>query len=188
MKNAETVLKLVSRLPKPRNEQVKDLLEGPLGEVYFTTPASTSTDYHACYPGGLAEHSLNVTANLKKLASALCPDRYSEGDLIFAGLLHDLGKVGDGENEYYLERDSKWHRDRGILYELNPKCSRMPVGERTIYLLQRADITLTEEEFVAFRIVEADPQEATHYRYHEPSLALLLSWSNRWSIQSEKGR
>jgi hypothetical protein len=185
-KNAELVFKLLKELPKDRQEVLTKLLDGSLGETYFTAPASTEVGYHSCYAGGLTAHSLNVVSNLKKLCDTLCPNKYDNATLIFLGLFHDFGKVGDGNNEFYLEKDSKWHKDRGILYEVNPQCTRMPMGERTIYLLQSVGIRLTEEEFVALRLVEAEVQESSYYRYHEPTLALLLQWANRWSIQQEK--
>jgi 23S rRNA maturation-related 3'-5' exoribonuclease YhaM len=58
---------------------------------YFNSPASTK--YHGNYPGGLAEHSLNVFnyfTHLNNLLSLETP----KDSIILAALLHDICKVG----------------------------------------------------------------------------------------------
>ena len=113
LKNVEKTMKLVEQLPEPRRSQVKSMLEGWVGEIYFTCPASSRADFHSSYPGGLCAHSLNVVANLYQLAKTLCPGEFKNETLIFVGLFHDLGKVGDGVRENYVPNSNPGGRNRG---------------------------------------------------------------------------
>ena len=35
---------------------------------------------------------------------------FTQEELLFAAMHHDLGKLGDGTKPYYLPQDSEWHR------------------------------------------------------------------------------
>jgi len=61
---------------------------------YFSSPASTK--YHLAVEGGLAEHSWNVTNKMIELNKTL-ELGIDEKELILAGMLHDLCKVGNYE-------------------------------------------------------------------------------------------
>ncbi|HEU5118865.1 MAG TPA: hypothetical protein VFT74_19890, partial [Isosphaeraceae bacterium] len=186
-KNVELVFKLVDRLPEPRRTKVKTLLEGQFGEYYFTAPASSREEFHSCYPGGLVVHSLNVIANLRKVAMALCPGRYGDPTLIFVGLFHDLGKAGDGRVERYLPNPSEWHRSKGMLYEVNKDCSYAPTAELGLYVLQKNGIEMDFEEWAAIRLNDGQYDENNRgYRMKEPDLALLLHFADLWSTVREK--
>ena len=66
---------------------------------------------------------------------------------------HDLGKVGDEENDYYIPQTSDWHRNnRGELYTHNPQLSYMSVPDRSIKLLVDHDIKLTENEWMCIKL------------------------------------
>ena len=170
--------------PDNRVSRIKELFDGPVGTAFFMAPSSAREEYHNCYAGGLAEHSLEVAKYAKLLAAALCPGKYTDAHLTFMALVHDLGKAGDGKEEYFSFKDSDWHQKQGIKYEINEACSAMSISDRTLYLLQEHGIVLSPEELIAIRLVEANPEEVPAlYRYREPDLALILNWANRWSIQ-----
>lgn len=185
--NAELVLKLIDKLPQPRRGLVRKMLDSLPNQAYFTAPASSRVEYHSCFPGGLAAHSLNVVANLKKLAVALAPDRYPIETIIFVGLFHDLGKVGDGKEEFYIPNPSDWHREKGMLYETNKDCVYMPTSERGLYILQKAGIELTSDEYLAIRLNDGMYDDTNkNYRQKEPELALLVHWADMWACKMEK--
>lgn len=186
-RNVEMVTKLLEKLSGPRKEKVREMMSGKVGEIYFTAPASTREEYHSAYPGGLAVHSLNVVANLHKLCKALCPGKYADETIIFAGLFHDLGKVGDGEQEYYLPHHSDWHRKQGMLFEVNQKCVSMPTSERGLYILQKAGIELSSDEYLAIRLNDGQYDQTNKaYAMKEPDLALLVHWADMWACKQEK--
>ena len=187
LKNQEITMKLVNKFPTGRREQVIDMLGGKVGEVYFTAPASSKEEFHACYTGGLCQHSLNLVLNLKKLSDALCPGKYNQATLSFVGLFHDLGKVGDGVHEYYIPNPSDWHRNKGMLYEINKKCVYMPTSERGLYILQKYEIKLSDEEYLAIRLNDGQYDDTNkNYKMKEPELALLVHWADMWSCKQEK--
>lgn len=188
-KNEKLVFKLIEKnFSEPRKKLVMDMLRSPTGEEYFLAPASSKVSFHDCFVGGLCYHSLNVLQNLRKLADVMAPGEFSDETLIFVSLFHDLGKVGDGVEPYYVPNPSDWHREKlGKLYEINQKCVMMPTSERGLYLLQRHGIPVTADEYLAVRLNDgAYPPENKPYSMHEPRLALLLHWADRWDAGAEK--
>jgi hypothetical protein len=170
----------------PRVDKLKKLFDSSLGTAFFMAPASARDEYHNCYAGGLAEHSMEVARWAIEL-NAIFGGKFTEDQLWILAMVHDLGKAGDGKEEYFAFKDSDWHQKQGIKYEINEKCSAMSISDRTLYLLQKNGIVLEPDEIIALKLVEARPEEVPDlYRYREPDLALILSWANRWSIQRAK--
>jgi hypothetical protein len=174
-------------MPEPRRTKIKTMFEGDIGSIFFSAPASSRSDFHNCFPGGLVLHSLNVVANLYKMTSTLCPDRYSIDTLAFVGLFHDLGKVGDGKNEFYKSNESEWHRSKGMLFEINKDCTFMVTAERGLFILQSYGVEMSAEEYLAIKLSDGQYDDTNRqYRLREPELALLLHWADMWSMVQEK--
>jgi hypothetical protein len=183
VENEKLVKTLISKMT--RGNAVKGMLD-QLPE-YFLTPASSRTDFHGCYVGGLVDHSLRVAVNLQTIAKALAPDKYDPKQLVFLGLMHDLGKVGDAGVPMYIDQPSDWHRNKGMLYEINKDLPYMPICDRTMYLLQKFGIPLTNDEYIAIRISDGPYEKANEkYGMKEPDLALLLHFADRWACAQEK--
>jgi hypothetical protein len=189
IKNIELVMKLIDKMPEPRAGLVKKMMEGWVGEQYFTAPASGREEYHSCYPGGLCQHSLNVVKNLKKICDAMAPGKYDAATISFVGLFHDLGKAGVEGEPLYVPNPSDWHREKvGKLYETNKDCPFMPTSERSLYTLQRHGIVLENDEYLAIRLNDGQYDETNrNYRMKEPELALFLHWADMYSTIQEKG-
>lgn len=187
-KNRERILKLIEMISEPRRSKVKEMLDGPLGLEFFTAPASTRVSYHSCYPGGLAQHSLNVVKYLVELAETLTPGTYSKEKLVFVGLFHDLGKAGDGEVGYYRQNPSEWHREKlGQHYEINPECLAMPNSERGLYVLQKFGIEVDHDEYLSIRLNDGQYDDTNKaYRMKEPDLAILVHYADLWATRQEK--
>jgi hypothetical protein len=186
-KNLSIFEKLVSIFPDGRREQIEELFKTSLGEHYLTAPASSRTEFHSCFPGGLLSHSLNVVKNLRKLVGATCPGEFSDATIAFVGLFHDLGKAGDGKEPYYIPNPSDWHRERGMLYEINKDCRSMPNSERGLFILQEHGIKLSFDEYLSIRLNDGQyAKENFPYKMQEPKLALLVHWADMLSCQDEK--
>jgi hypothetical protein len=188
-RNSELVTKLIGTFPKLRQEAVLEMFKGTVGVEYMTAPASHREDYHNAFPGGLAEHSLRVVRNLRALVTAWGVQEYAIDipRLNFVGLFHDLGKVGDGVEPYYLANADDWQRKRGIFYNFNPKCTFMPSGERSLFVLQKYGIVLRPDEYLALRLADGQYDETNaRYSMKEPDLALLLHMADRWACAQEK--
>jgi hypothetical protein len=188
--NMTMVQKMVVKWPKERARLVAKMLTTPsiVGEEFFMAPASVKEEYHNCFPGGLCDHSLRVVDNLKKLANSLAGGRYTIDQLEFVGLFHDLGKVGDGSNPYYLPNPDDWQRSkRGILYITNKDCAYMPTSERGLFVLQKYGIELNAEEYLAIRLNDGQYDDTNkNYKMKEPDLALLVHFADRWATSQEK--
>jgi len=129
------------------------------------TPGSGTAHFHNCFIGGYVEHVLHIT----KIARKLFVDYkelgahidYTEEEVIFAALHHDLGKVGDLENDYYVPNDSKWHiENQGKYYKRGKELNFMTVTDRAIYLLNHFGITMSENEYLALRLTDGMYEEA----------------------------
>jgi len=188
--NQKLVMKMVAKATAtdPRWKLVDDMLKGPVGDEYFMAPGSSKLEFHDCFVGGLCYHSLNVFKALRKLVDALAPGEYTPETLLFVSLFHDLGKVGDGKEPYYVPEESQWHREKlGKMYSINQKCVQMPTSERGLFILQAAGIELTADEYLAIRLNDGMyPPENKSYGMHEPKLALLVHWADRWDAGAEK--
>ena len=129
------------------------------------TPGSGTAHFHNCFIGGYVEHVLHIT----KIARKLFVDYkelgahidYTEEEVIFAALHHDLGKVGDLENDYYVPNDSKWHiENQGKYYKRGKDLNFMTVTDRAIYLLNHFGISMSENEYIALRLTDGMYEEA----------------------------
>ena len=184
IENRETAEKLLQQ-PFLDGGLLKQMFE-QLDE-FWTAPASSREDFHGAFPGGLCDHSLRVVRNLRKLAETLAPDRFLSERLDLLGLIHDLGKVGDGKRPLYVPNPNDWGRKRGFIYEINRDIPHMPISDRTIWLLQRHGVKFSAEEWLAVRLSDGQYEESNRrYAMREPDLALLLHFADRWACAEEK--
>ncbi len=168
-----------------RSENVLKMVEH-LGERLALCPASARIEHHSCFPGGLVDHSLRVLTTAGKLAKAHGCDFPLES-LIISCLFHDLGKVGDENEDYYVVQKSDWHRDKGMLYDYNDKISYMSVPHRSVYLMQRFDIKLSSEEYLAILLNDGQYVEANKpYAMREPLLSMVVHQADAFSTMWEK--
>jgi len=162
------------------------LVDG-LGERLAMCPASGRKDFHNAFPGGLVDHSLRVLSNTMKLVKAYGWELPKES-LIIGALLHDIGKVGDHETDYYVPQDSDWHRDKlGEMYKHNKEILFMTVPDRGVWLCQHFGLKLTQDEFLAIRLNDGWVlPENKVYCLKEPLLAHAIMTADYISTVSEK--
>ena len=171
---------------------IKDTFEGERLEKllkmyeYFEdrmcmAPASGKEHYHNAHVGGYVEHVLHVTElavqikEMWKLNKATI--NFTDEELIFAAIHHDLGKVGDMNNDYYVPQDSEWHRkNRGEIFTHNGDLSYMTVTDRAIFLLSQFGITMSETEYIGLRLTDG--------LYEEANKSYYISWNPDWGLKS----
>ena len=142
-------------------------------------PASGKEHYHNAHVGGYVEHVLHVIDCAVKLKK-LCEDsgatiNFSDEELIFAAMHHDLGKVGDMKNDYYVPQESEWHRkNQGSIFTHNGELQYMTVTDRAIFLLSQFEISMTEWEYVGLRLTDGLYEEAnkSYYMTYNPDFSL----------------
>jgi hypothetical protein len=168
-----------------RSENVLKMIEH-LGERLALCPASARVEHHSCFPGGLVDHSLRVLTNAGKLAKTHGCD-FPLDSLIISCLFHDLGKVGDETDDYYVPQKSDWHRDKGMLYEYNENITYMSVPHRSTWLLQQFDVRLSKEEYLAILLNDGQYVEANKpYAMREPMLSMIVHQADAFSTLWEK--
>lgn len=171
-----------------RKFKLKTLLKDH-GERIALCPASTKEEYHNSYAGGLVDHSIAVLKNMYKLSMAYYPDKYTKQQIAFFALLHDLGKIGNLEQDLYIPNTDDYNLRRGNNYFINKNITYIPIGLRTIYLLQHYCITLTDEEFLTFSYQDNINNNSDSFSFFkQPQLSLLLYQADTMSIFNEKNK
>ena len=120
-------------------------------------PASHKKEYHSAFPGGYVDHvNRVVNASLKMYDVwkhfGMDTSTFTEEELVFSAINHDLGKMGDDQNESYLPQTDKWRRDKlGEDYMHNKAIAFSAVPDRGLFLLQDNDIKYTFNEMIAIQ-------------------------------------
>lgn len=153
-------------------------------------PASSRTEYHNCFPGGLVEHSLRVLKNCNRLAQVYKDSiTIPQESLIFACLFHDIGKLGTTEHERYIPQTNDFYVKKGNLYEYNPKMPFMTTPHLGLYILQDFGIKVSVEEYKSILLNDGHFDEANAaYKLKEGYLPLLVHQADVMATMMEKNR
>lgn len=185
--NWEKYSSLLVQTGDHRSEQLKALLDH-LGDRLVMCPASSKKDHHNCFVGGLVDHSLRVLKNCTRLMK-VSPDVFGdipEESVVFAALLHDLGKVGDLEQDRYLPQTNDYYKSRGNLFEINHKVVPKNVHS-SLFLLQHFGVKMSYDEFEAILLNDGPvTDDGREYCMNETPLALLVMTADRLSCEQEK--
>ena len=146
-----------------------------------TAPASGKVVYKDAIEGGYVEHVLHVTDCALKIKNLWESERaminFTDEELIFAAMHHDLGKVGDLDNDYYIPQDSEWHRkNRGEIFKHNPALQYMTVTDRAIFILNHFGIKMSQWEYIGLRLTDG--------MYEEANKSYYMSYNPDWSLKS----
>ena len=133
-------------------------------------PASGTEHFHNAHVGGYVEHVLHVVDLALKFTNVWEADGatidFTVEEIIFAALHHDLGKIGDLEEDYYIPQESEWHRkNRGEIFTHNPKLNYMTVTDRAIFLLNHFGLDMSEKEYIGLRLTDGLYEEANKKYY-----------------------
>lgn len=131
---------------------------------FLITPASGKTFYHGAYPGGLIEHTLNVIKYSLQLYDLWISNgnvpNFTKEELIFSAMNHDLGKIGDLDEPYYVEHNERWRKERGEIFIHNPNIRWMDVADRSLFLLQYFGVKYNQTEMLAIMLHDGMYDEA----------------------------
>jgi len=126
-------------------------------ERIMLMPASSKEHHHNAFPGGYVLHVLNVVEACFKVVEVWkamgAEIDFTMEELIFAAINHDLGKIGDEDNEMYIPQDSDWHRkNQGAMYKMNPLPDFMLIPDRSLFLLQQRGIKISLKEWFGIKL------------------------------------
>ena len=120
-------------------------------------PAAHKKEYHNAFPGGYVEHVNRVVRCALKQAKLWNEEgadmsTFTVEELVFSAINHDLGKMGDENNESYIPQTDKWRREKlGEDYMFNNKIPFASVPDRGLFMLQSHDIKYTFNEMLAIQ-------------------------------------
>ena len=120
-------------------------------------PASHKDSFHNAFPGGYIDHVNRVVECALKLNKiwqemGCRTEDYTEEELVFSAINHDLGKIGDKENLMYLQQTDQWRRKNlGEHYKHNSEVDFMSIPDRSLFLLQDYGIKVTQNEYVCIQ-------------------------------------
>jgi|TARA_B100001971_G_scaffold206343_1_gene225002 hypothetical protein len=142
-------------------------------------PASGKEHFHNAHAGGYVEHILHIVKFSKQIADLWEQNgatiNFTDEELIFAALHHDLGKVGDLAEDYYVPQDNDWWiKNRGEYYKHNGKLHYMTVTDRAVFLLQHFGIKMSEQEYLGLRLTDGMYEDANknYYVSYQPERQL----------------
>ena len=154
-KNYEKHLKIIGTYIGDRADSIKKMLNH-MEDTYVMAPASGKTWYHNAFAGGYVDHvnrvvqfAIEQSRLYEKMGGTL---DYTEEQLVFAALFHDLGKIGDGDRPNYIPQTDKWRQDKlSEMYTYNPDLDFMLIPDRSLFILQKFGIKVDQKEFLGIR-------------------------------------
>ena len=119
-------------------------------------PAAHKKEYHSAFPGGYVDHvnrvvqyAIEQSRLYEKMGGTL---DYTDEQLVFSALFHDLGKIGDGDAPNYIPQTDKWRQDKlSEMYTFNPDLQFMLIPDRSLFILQKFGIKVDQKEFLGIR-------------------------------------
>jgi hypothetical protein len=159
-----------SYISEPRRTKLKEFYNKYQERIMFM-PASHKKEYHNCFIGGYVDHVIRVMDCALKLHNVwvemgVNTSTYTQEELIFSALNHDLGKIGDENNECYIIQDDEWRKKNlGEEYKHNTAISFSSVPDRGLYLLQSNGIQYSFNEMIAIQTHDGLYDEANKKYY-----------------------
>lgn len=173
-----------------RSEKILYLVDH-IAEQLALCPASSKSEYHNAFPGGLVEHSLRVLRNAI-IINKTFDHKIDKQSIVITSLFHDLGKcVHKMENgdlvEYYLPQDSDWHKKQGMVYKYNDAIPYMTIPDRSLWMLQLFGVELSYEEYLAIKLHDGWAlDENRKYNMKEPTLSQVIMTADYQACKYEK--
>jgi len=190
-------------ISSPRREKLLEFYK-KFQDRLIIYPASHKKEYHNAIPGGYIDHVVRVVKcalKIEKIWKEMGVDdsTYTQEEIIFSALNHDLGKIGDEFNPSYIPQDDNWRRDKlGEEYKFNNLVPFASVPDRSLYLLQKYGISYTFNEMLAIQthdglwdianekylknyLPEQKPRTSLPYIIHQADLmAARIEFEKEW--------
>ena len=173
--------------------------EKELGINLTLSAASGSKHYHNAYVGGYIDHIFNVCKNTLKMRDLFVMQGgvidFTEEELIFTCLHHDLGKLGTKGELHYLPNDSEWHvKNYGTLFKRNDDITYMSLTDRTFFTLNHYGIQYNEIEYFGIKLTDGmfDEDNQKYLTGHDSKkapkykLPYIMHWADWMSTVIER--
>jgi hypothetical protein len=129
-------------------------------ERMVLAPASGRAYYHNAFPGGYVAHVLNIIQWAHKYyelfeQQGMFLDDVTPESVTFSAMFHDLGKVGNMDDDYYVTNTDEWRAKKlQEHYNHNPAIHYMTVTDRAVWILNQFQISMTESEYIGMRLAD----------------------------------
>ena len=180
--NLEEFYNLITEyISEPRASELLALYKDQ-EDILVMAPASSKAAFHNSFPGGYVDHVIRVVKagfNVRTAWHLMGAniDTFTEEELVFACINHDLGKLGLFGKPRYIPNDSEWHvKNQGANYKPNAELPFLPVQDNSLFILQSAGIQLTMNEYIAIKIHDG--------LYDDGNKAYLISGQNESKLRS----
>ena len=155
-KNYEKHVKIINHYIGDRKDDVLAMIKH-MEDTYVMAPASGKAWHHNAFAGGYIDHVNRVVEfaiKQKKLYEEMGGTvDFTDEELVFSALFHDLGKMGDGDTPNYLPQTDKWRQDKlSEMYSYNPDLDFMLIPDRSLFILQKFGIKVSQKEFLGIRL------------------------------------
>ena len=198
-------------ISEPRREKLKAFYE-QYADRLMLMPAAHKKEYHNAFPGGYVEHVLRVIRCAIKQAELWGNEgadmsTFTTEELVFSALNHDLGKMGDEEQDSYIPQTDNWRKEKlGEDYMFNTKVPFASVPDRGLFLLQSHGIQYTFNEMVAIQthdglydegnkkylmsfMPEQKPRTSLPFILHQADLmAARIEFEREWLPKLKEGK
>lgn len=176
--NWEKHLKIINHfITSPRKELVLSMVE-TLENEYVLAPASSKTWFHSAFPGGYVEHVnrvVEMSLKVKEMYNSMGGKiDFTDEELVFAALFHDLGKLGDEEKPNYLVQTDDWRKEKmQEIYTYNENLDFMLIQDRSLFLLQKYGVQVNQKEYLAIKCHDGlfDDSNKPYYTSYQESSA-----------------
>jgi len=163
-----------------QKENIKKLFDH-FEDRMIDAPASSRPQYHNCFLGGLLDHSVRVVQTAldiyEQFKSMDVKVTASKQDVILAAMFHDLGKIGDLDNPYYIIQTDEWRRNKlREWYTFNNKLEPMSVTDRSLWLLQYFNIELKPEVWKAIKLSDGLFEPGNDRLFRQPDTRNILHY------------
>jgi len=198
-------------ISEPRKDKLLEFYN-QYSDRLMLMPAAHKKEYHNAFPGGYVEHVLRVIRCAIK-QSTLWEDEgcdmstFTIEELVFSALNHDLGKMGDEEQDSYIPQTDNWRKEKlGEDYMFNTKVPFASVPDRGLFLLQSHGIQYTFNEMVAIQthdglydeankkylssfMPEQKPRTSLPFILHQADLmAARIEFEREWLPKLKEGK
>lgn len=155
------------------DDGIENFLED-YGTRLVTSPRGLTSDDGGNH-GALVDFLCSTALKAKDVSQGVCDVKSA----VRVSLIHELGKLGDVENELFSEQDSSWHREKlGQNFKYNDKCTKMSVSHRTLFMMQKYNISLTNEEWLTVLISQGmQYPENAFYSKNKPMISSVLDFA-----------
>jgi hypothetical protein len=198
-------------ISEPRKEKLLAFYE-QYADRLILMPAAHKKEYHNAFPGGYVEHVLRVIRCAIKQAELWGNEgadmsTFTTEELVFSALNHDLGKMGDEDEDSYIPQTDQWRKDKlGEDYTFNTKVPFASVPDRGLFMLQSHGIQYTFNEMIAIQthdglydegnkkylmsfMPEQKPRTSLPFILHQADLmAARIEFEREWLPKLKEGK